>query len=356
MAGDSEPTLFDAGALERTEAPREGPAPDELAPPAGRGDDTDAAAHTAGTADAADTADADAAALEGGSLADASTAATALAERFAEHRKAVARLERALKGLGERWRDPRAVRKDVAALRADAGDMPVELAAELVALAEAGDGWLERERAGRRGRLHAALTMAAASRGLKVAVVTREPLELRLAPLGVTIDIEKARATVHFGKQELQDAALDAEDILAARDKALTALERDGWTPEGFHRVLRDAWRAAAARAGRGDGWVELADVLPLVAFAVQPDRFRLDPQARNYDDYGKARLLYELSKLREAGGLSQDGWRLVLGPATGGSTRDKRRVFWVEDGAGRGAYQLTLRFVRDEEIHGGKK
>ena len=36
--------------------------------------------------------------------------------------------------------------------------------------------------------------------------------------------------------------------------------------------------------------------------------------------------------------------------------TKDKARVFWVEDGEGRGAWHLTLRFVREEEIHAEEK
>ena len=286
---------------------------------------------------------------------DGSLQASGLAARMAEHKKEATRLERVLRDLSERWSDPRAVEKDLDGLAEHALERALELSAGIRELVERGKTWLASEKEERRSRLARGLKEGAAARQVPLLVVTREPLELRLPPLGVAIDIEEARATITFGQQELAACPADAEEILEAREKALSQLDRSGWDPEVFHRDLRQAWLAAVARTGQGEGWVELAEVLPQLAFALQSPRWRLDPSPRNFTGYGKAQFLYELNRLRSAGGLSCDGWRLVLGPATGASTRDKRRVFWVEDGEGRGAYHLTLRFARDEELHGPK-
>ncbi len=170
------------------------------------------------------------------------------------------------------------------------------------------------------------------------------------------IDLEKARAAIVFGQVEVLSCPAGGEEILEAREKALKALEARRWSAREFHGQLREAWETAARRLARPEGWVELADVIAVVAVAVQGPRWRQDPTARNFTSYGKAQLLYDLHRLRQAGELSVEGQRLVLGPATGASTRDKRRVFWVEDGEGRGAYHLTLRFVSEEGIHAEKE
>lgn len=272
--------------------------------------------------------------------------AKALLDGLQKHKKALSALGRSLKNLDGRWKDPQVVEKELAVLRETGPGLPAPLDEQVSALVAVGEDWLAEERRGRRGRLSRELKAAAAEQGVELRVVTKEPLELRLAPLTVALDLEKGRATLLFGRQTLTTCPTDAIEIMTARKKALAGLQRKGWTAEGFHQELRQAWRAVA---GRGD-WVELADVLPQLAFAVQTAHWRRDPSSRNFTEYGKAKMLYELYRIKEEGILSQNGWRLSLGPATGGSTRDKARVFWVEDASGRGAYHLTMRFVKDEE------
>ncbi|MCK6504647.1 hypothetical protein L6R53_14785 [Myxococcota bacterium] len=89
--------------------------------------------------------------------------------------------------------------------------------------------------------------------------------------------------------------------------------------------------------------------MLPQLALELQDDRFRREPSAAHFRPYSRARLCWDLWRLRRDRCLAVDGWRLSLGPATGSSTRDKKRVFWLEDDQGRGQYYLTLRFVRED-------
>ncbi len=285
--------------------------------------------------------------------------AQALLLRVTQHKKETARLERSLKNLAERWSDPKVVAKELGTI----GSVETEFSApsapsaplidKIRDLGAKGESWLENERLDRRDRLARELKAACSALGVPLSIVTRDPLEIRLAPLSVMIDLDQGRATLQFGRQELLHCPTDAAEIVTARTKALAQLERKGWTPEVFHGELREAWKKAAARGGRGDDWIELAEVLPELAFSIQTRRWRRDPKSRHYTDYGKAQMIFELHRLRECGALSRDSWRLVLGPATGSSTRDKGRVFWIEDGTtGRGSYHLTLRFVRNEESH----
>ncbi len=288
-----------------------------------------------------------------GAREDGRGLAEALGSALEAHRKGIARLARLAKALSKPWTNPKAIEKTAGEMAKLARELPESLAQKASVLLEEASVWLRREREGRRQKLARELKELCAARGIRLAVVTKEPLEIRLPPIGVRIDVEEGRAAIVFGQVELLVCDATAEDIIRAREKALKSLERPKWSPEEFHRQLREAWSAAARRCGRPDGWVELAEVIADVAVAIQGPRWRQDPTARNFTSYGKAQFLYDLHRLREASALSAGGYRLVLGPATGASTRDKRRVFWVEDGDGRGAYHLTLRFVREEEVHG---
>lgn len=252
---------------------------------------------------------------------------------LARQRKAQAK---ALEALAKAGGTPEAVGRALQALE-KAGDLPLDrLKAQVGA-------WVTHEAETRGERLSRQLRQQAAAVGLELVVVTRDPLELRLAPLGVTVDLARNKAVLQFGKNEVESCGAQAAEILQAHQRAIRSLERRPWDPMAWSRALRSAW----SRSG-GDGWKELGDVLPALAFELQDERFRRDPSPKTFQAYGRAELAYDLWRLRRDRQLTVDGWRLTLGPATGGSTRDKRLVHWLEDEHGRGQYFLTLRFVKE--------
>lgn len=210
-------------------------------------------------------------------------------------------------------------------------------------LAAVGRG-LAAEAAERGPRLSAELRRRCEAEGIGLAVVTRQPLELRLPPLGVSVDLERDRADLTFGRERLARVGARADEILAARAEALAELEEGEWDPRAYLFDLYRAWRRCSPR---GD-WVELVDALPELVLLRQGEAWRREPSARNFRPYSRARFAYDLHRLRRDRALAIDGWRLSLGPATGGSTADKKRVLWLEDAQGRGQYHLTLRFTRE--------
>lgn len=233
---------------------------------------------------------------------------------------------------------------DVAALRRARSSLDRTPAVDDGPLVARLDAWLAHEAAHRRPTLARQLRQAADAGGPELVVLTRDPLELRLPPLGVLVDVDADRADLTFGRELLARTGARADEILAARDAALAALHEHPWDAADFHRALRTAWQR------RGADWVELVDLLPDLVLALQSDRWRRDPSARLFRPYSRAQLCYDLWRLRRDRALTVDGWRLSLGSATGDSTRDKKRVFWLEDDRGRGQYFLTLRFVADAE------
>ena len=210
-------------------------------------------------------------------------------------------------------------------------------------IAAAMAAWVEYERATRGARLRADLREACAEVGIRPAVLSRDPLELYLAPVTVLIDVDRDLADLAFARIRQGRCRADGAAIVAARNEVVCDLEGESWDPEAFFAQLRGAW----VRAG-GDAWVELIDVLPELALLRQPPSFRKDPTAKKFVPYPRAQFAYDLWRLRRDRCLAADGWRLTLGTATGGSTRDKSRVLWLEDGRGGGQYHLTLRFVKE--------
>lgn len=218
------------------------------------------------------------------------------------------------------------------------------------ALVERTRAWLEAEQRHRGRLLWSELGRACAEREMELLLLTRQPLELRIPPVSIAVDLERNQAAIGFAEQVLERTEARAAPLLEARARAVRTLEGRSWDPERFLAQLFEVWQAL--RTGASD-WVSLAEVLPRLTWLRQPARFRRDPTARNYQPYSRARFAYDLWRLRRDRQMEREGWRLSLGPATGGSTRHKHRVFFLEDDRGRGQYHLTLRFVPPPETEG---
>lgn len=191
------------------------------------------------------------------------------------------------------------------------------------------------------------LKSACEAANLAFEVVSREdPVELRIAPLSVRLDFEKGRASLSFARQELCTAPARAAAILEARAAALRELETP-FEPREFFERCWNAYRLALTALGRGRGErVELVEFLPQLALLSQPKKFQVEPIARNYEDYSRARFAYDVLRLRRANGLELAGKRMHFGVATGGTAANKSRVLFLEDGDGRGEYKLTVYFT----------
>ena len=185
---------------------------------------------------------------------------------------------------------------------------------------------------------------------LELRVLRRdEPVEIRIPPFAVRIDREKGRADLRFARETVASCEADAAAILRTRARTLETMRR-GFQAERFFDACLTAWRAAcgAGKAGSGER-VELLDFLPFLVVQLQPASFRVDPSERNFRAYSRAQFAFDLLQLRANGGLTQGGWRLNLGVATGTSATKKDRVIFVEDENGDGEFKLSVFFARAE-------
>jgi hypothetical protein len=281
--------------------------------------------------------------------------ASRLLSTVIQHKKSIARLEKVLKGLKDSWGERRAMEKTIEELQALAGDFSGLFTSEITTLEQQAREWSDLEGRGKKRRLLEELEERSQKAGLRLICLSKDPLELRLVPFGVLLDFEKSSASLTFGKIVLSECSLESKELIKAHTQLLAQLESQPFDPEQFHGQLKAAWQKLSAKPGHeAAGWVELSEILPLLALGRQDSRWRFDPTAKHYKSYGKAQFLYDLYRLRQRQKLTVDGWRLSLGVATGGSPGDKKRLYWLEDAEGHGTYQATLRFGREEEISGG--
>lgn len=219
-----------------------------------------------------------------------------------------------------------------------------------VELVKAAGREIEQRRQRVRERLAGELRAACEARGLSLRVVSREePVEVRIPPLAVVIDREKARAELRFAKQPLAICGAKAEEIVAAHAEAVEAL-RKGFDPEGFFAACVRAWRAARAAAGpEATERVEILSFLPQLALQMQSESFRANPNAKNYREYTRARFAFDVLQLQRAGKIVQSGQRLNLGVATGTTASQRNRAIWLEDEQGEGEFKLTVYFTAAE-------
>ncbi len=189
------------------------------------------------------------------------------------------------------------------------------------------------------------LKESAESRDLTCTMITADPMEFSIPPFTVAVDLDQNLAHINYARLPLEELQARPDQITAALQKNLKVLE-GGWSSEQFFDALYHAYQIELFEKKERQGErIVLTDLLARMAISFQSDRFRSDPVAGHYRAYARARLAYDLSKLRRNGLVQRNGWRLNLGTATGSSTRDKKGVLYIEESPGQGQYYLSIRF-----------
>ncbi len=258
----------------------------------------------------------------------------------------MSKLQKALKGLTSTstLESPRKVEEACRLLRqSDPKSIGIDI--DLTALLEA-TAADQRERANARkiefGRL---LKENAEKEGVVCKMMTSDPMAFSIPPFTVTVELNQNLATMQYARLALEDLPARPDRIMAARGKNLKKLEA-GWSSEQFFDALHHAYEMQLfEKKGQKGERVVLTDLLARVALSFQTDKFRADPVAGNYRDYGRVRMAYDLSRLRRNGLLQRNGWRLHLGTATGSSTQDKKGVLYIEESPAQGQYYLSIWF-----------
>lgn len=190
---------------------------------------------------------------------------------------------------------------------------------------------------------------AAAQAGLAFSPLTTDPPEFRLGLFTVAIDMTRRAATLRYARVDLEKMPLNAGVIVEAATAQAKRLEGRDFEAARFFDQLLQAYQIRLHRRGEPFGArVDIVELLAELAFVRQGEAFFDDPRRENFTPYSRVQLAYDLARLRRAGKLSHRGFRLGLGAATGGSTRQKSAVLYLEDERGSGQWYLSLKFSRE--------
>lgn len=192
---------------------------------------------------------------------------------------------------------------------------------------------------------------SAARAGVAFAPMTTDPPEFRLGLFTLAVDLGRRMAVLRYARNDLAKVPLNPEGVLEGMQRQHAQLEGKGFDPTLFFEQVLQAYQVRLHRTSQAFGArVDLVDLLPEIAFIRQGPAFLEDPQRDHFTPYSRVQLAYDLARLRRAGRLSHRGFRLGLGSATGGSTRQKSRVLYLEDERGNGQWYLSIRFSREGE------
>lgn len=256
------------------------------------------------------------------------------------------KLQRNLKDLGKALKDlkPQETRKLRGKLeRLNKLDLGLpELQQELKSMLSRVEAWAREQEKSLPLQFGRQLKETCEAAGVGFQSLTAEPPTYYLEPFTLEAEFGKGSGRLMYSRTPVAEVPLDGKAIVQERDKMLQALEGKSFEPQAYLEKLYQAYTRVARTPGER---VELVDLLPEIALLSQSEEFRKDPTRENFKPYGRVRLAFDLARLRRAGALTHQGKRLTLGTATIGTTRQKDRVMWLEEGQGRGQFYLTAAF-----------
>lgn len=260
----------------------------------------------------------------------------------------VEKLRRALDTLAdvETWRSPATRKRCMQVLRDSESFALPQVKSLLDRLAPA----LAKYRVGLRERFLTDLETALQEEGGSLRRIGDQPPVFEISGLTLTIDFDKEDASLSYAREEVAKLPLDALEVLQAGRTVRDSLQ-DAWCgAEAFFAALLSAYRARLGREGK-----PLGERIQLVKLCAElgveyANRGLWQSKQKGLRPLERVELAFCLDLLARAGKLHQGKHRLELGTATGGSTKDKKQVLFLEAGMGGGQYYLSLRFVNSQE------
>ena len=172
-------------------------------------------------------------------------------------------------------------------------------------------------------------------------ILSDSPLVVYMHPLTLEVHFETGKATLCYAHEVLQTVSCVPEEILSAHQSLVEVFRASRIESQQFWQILKLAYDMVLLKEGQPVGArVDIVELLPALAW-VWPNAAAI----KKSGVFPKYLLSYQLQKLRADGLLTNRGWRLDLGTATGGSTRNKANVLFIPMGHTEGQYYLSICF-----------
>ena len=185
---------------------------------------------------------------------------------------------------------------------------------------------------------------ATASKPAQIKMISDNPLVLYLHPLTLEVNFEQCRTTLSYAREPMAQPPLDATEIWKTHDDLLEQFRAARIDSKSFWHALKTAYDIVLLKGGKAAGErVDIVDALAPLAW-IWPNAQAL----RKATPFPRYLLAYQIQKLRQDGLIVHNGWRLDLGTATGGSTKNKANVLFIPMGPTEGQYYLTMCFRRE--------
>lgn len=208
------------------------------------------------------------------------------------------------------------------------------------------------------------------SGGRKITCLSNQPPELKIGPFIFKPDFETACGSLYYAGCLIgENISLELPFLFEYIDKKYRELEESGLKnglPEGMspddpalNRIFSEEFFGDVFRAykvclkfsgGTLGTRLELSELFPMLALERQSRAFSLNEDKSGFVYYSRCQFCWDLARLRRCGGFLQHGLRLYLGTATIGSTKNRDRVYLLDDGVGLGQYYLSVWFERQNK------
>ena len=173
-------------------------------------------------------------------------------------------------------------------------------------------------------------------------MVSDNPLVVYIHPLTLEVNFEAAKCTWTYAHETLSTVSLAPEEIMAEHAHLVDAFRAARIDSAQFFTICHKAYEMALIRAGqKPTERVDIVELLTPMAW-LWPETHAGKKGMAQLPRYLMA---YQLQKLRSDRMLQQNGLRLDLGAATGGTTRNKSGVLYIPQGASEGQYYLSICF-----------
>ena len=178
----------------------------------------------------------------------------------------------------------------------------------------------------------------------QIKMVSDSPLVLYVHPLTLEVNFEQCKTTWSYAREPMAQSSLDPSDIWNVYGELLDQFRAARIDSKSFWQALKAAYDfVLLTDAKPAVDLIDIVDVLVPMAWN-GPHAVQL----KKATQFPRYLLAYQIQKLRQDGLIAHNGYRLDLGTATGGSTKNKANVLFIPMGPTEGQYYLTMCFRRE--------
>ena len=198
-----------------------------------------------------------------------------------------------------------------------------------------------------RNELLSHLFQQAKKTGFQAKKLSDRPLTILFGELILTINFVTAKVTYSFGKEKIMDLLIDAKNIVEKYHEILREIKRELLDEKTFFSVLERAYRIVLIEENLSFGErVDLVDLAVPIAMIKVSKELRRKKNTKALMPFPHFLFAYQFWLLRKKALLEQNGLRINLGSATGGSTKVKHNVLYLPNTPSTGQYYLSIQFI----------